>query len=212
MNFKKEQIYFTSDQHFNHLNVIKHSERPYSSVEEMNEKLVDNWNRTVPIDGVVFHLGDLFWRKNVASEELGKQIIHNLNGKIYTLNGNHDVKGFGAVKRKEDKFYSDFQKITELGDYFEVTIDGQEIVMCHYAILSWNKAHHGSWNLFGHSHGNLKTFIDKNLPNSKMLDVGVDNIANNVLGKTQENYRPISFFEVEEYMSKKSGINNIDHH
>ena len=52
------KVWFTSDTHFNHIGIIKFCDRPFSSVEEMNQALIDNWNSTIPSDGIVFHLGD----------------------------------------------------------------------------------------------------------------------------------------------------------
>ena len=49
MNFKfdGDKVFFTSDTHFKHANIIKFCERPFGSIEEMNEALIANWNRVV---------------------------------------------------------------------------------------------------------------------------------------------------------------------
>ena len=57
-NFNPEHTFFTSDTHFNHANIIKFCNRPFKDVEQMNETLIANWNRTVGIDDTVFHLDD----------------------------------------------------------------------------------------------------------------------------------------------------------
>lgn len=56
------RVWFTADQHFGHANVIKHSQRPFSSIEEMDATLIKNWNRCVKKGDDVFHLGDFAWR------------------------------------------------------------------------------------------------------------------------------------------------------
>ena len=56
--FNKDKLFFTSDPHFGHTNIIKYCNRPYENAKEMNESLIENWNRVVPEDGVVFCLGD----------------------------------------------------------------------------------------------------------------------------------------------------------
>ena len=56
--FDGDKVFFTSDTHFNHANIIKFCERPFGSIEEMNEALIANWNRVVGKDDIVFHLGD----------------------------------------------------------------------------------------------------------------------------------------------------------
>ena len=49
--FSGENLFFTSDTHFFHEGIIKFCNRPFESVEEMNETLIRNWNETVPKDG-----------------------------------------------------------------------------------------------------------------------------------------------------------------
>ena len=51
-------LYFSSDHHFFHANVIRYCNRPFGSVQEMNEALILNWNKTVTNDDIVYHLGD----------------------------------------------------------------------------------------------------------------------------------------------------------
>lgn len=52
-------IYFTADLHFKHDNIIKHCNRPFQSVEEMDNQLLDNWNKTVKSNDEIYILGDL---------------------------------------------------------------------------------------------------------------------------------------------------------
>jgi calcineurin-like phosphoesterase family protein len=77
------EIYFISDTHFHHANIIKYCERPFSSVEEMNESLIKNWNSVVRHDDKVYHLGDVVFGKS-------RGVIERLNGKISVIAGNHD--------------------------------------------------------------------------------------------------------------------------
>lgn len=56
--FDGSRVFFTSDTHFNHTNIIRFCERPFERVDEMNEKLIDNWNSVVSPEDFVFHLGD----------------------------------------------------------------------------------------------------------------------------------------------------------
>jgi len=59
------KIFFTSDTHFSHSNIIKFCDRPFSDVNEMNTALINNWNKVVPEDGIVFHLGDFAWSGSI---------------------------------------------------------------------------------------------------------------------------------------------------
>lgn len=84
------KIFFTSDTHFCHKNIISYAGRPFFSTEEMDKALIENWNSVVPEDGIVFHLGDFCFGGNTQWKTIRKK----LNGKIYLILGNHDFKNF----------------------------------------------------------------------------------------------------------------------
>lgn len=143
------KIFFTSDTHFGHTNIIQHCSRPFSTVEEMDETLIRNWNYVVCPEDIVYHLGDFAWR-NIS------RYIEQLNGNIHLIRGSHD-KQIGNSSQV-------FVTVTDLNS---IVIGGQRIVLCHYAMRVWRASHFGSWQLFGHSHGRLR-------PVGKQWDVGVD--------------------------------------
>lgn len=78
--------YFTSDLHIGHENIIRFSNRPFSTLGEMNRTLVDNWNSRVTERDDVFILGDMFYRKKEGVEE----ILRKLKGRKHLIVGNHD--------------------------------------------------------------------------------------------------------------------------
>lgn len=89
IRYTKEEakhIWVTSDTHFNHANIIKYCNRPFSSVEEMNETIIANWNKVVPWDDIVYHLGDFA----LGDKSLVPNIFRRLNGRINVIMGNHD--------------------------------------------------------------------------------------------------------------------------
>lgn len=149
-----DNIWFTSDQHYNHANVIKYCSRPYCDVSAMNEALISNHNSLVSPRDIVFHIGDF----SFANNEKTKSVYNRLNGTHHLIRGNHDGFNF--------KFTTD-QDIMEL-TVVDVDNNKQLIVLCHYAMRVWNKSHYGAWQLYGHSHGTLP-------PIGKQHDVGVDN-------------------------------------
>ena len=79
--------FYISDLHFGHKNVLGFDNRPFTSVEEMNEELIRRWNSVVSDGDIVYVLGDMFWMKpNDAMP-----IIDRLNGQIFLVKGNHDI-------------------------------------------------------------------------------------------------------------------------
>lgn len=164
-------IYFTSDLHFGHTNIIKYSNRPFTSVHEMDEGLIENWNKTVNSNDVIWLIGDIFF----SNAERAKEILLRLKGKKRLILGNHDkvIRNNKSVQDLFDKIYPDLHQ-----EY----INGDLVVMCHYPLLTWNKAHHGSFMLHGHCHNTIP--YD---PKYRRLDVGVD----------AQNYAPISFDEIK---------------
>lgn len=176
-------FYFTSDTHFFHKNIIEYSNRPYSSLRDMQEDMIAKWNSKVKSsDDVVYHLGDFFVGGS-SGAQLG--LVYRLNGRIRLILGNHDKKIKGAVA---DRF--EWVKCCN-----EESLNGQLIVMKHYAYRVWNKSHHGSWNLCGHSHGSLKDL------GNKQMDVGVDT----------NDMHPYSFDEIAAIMEKR-GFDSPDRH
>jgi calcineurin-like phosphoesterase family protein len=145
-------VWFTSDTHFGHANIIKYCDRPFENVDVMDEALIDYWNMNVKDGDIVYHLGDFCFG-------LADKYVKHLNGSIILIKGSHD-------DRTVNQYRSLFKHIHEFGH--ELKIDGLSITLCHYCLKTWPKSHYNTYHLFGHSHGNLKTI-------GKLWDVGVDN-------------------------------------
>jgi calcineurin-like phosphoesterase family protein len=194
INIEHQNIWFTSDYHFCHANVIKYDNRPFSDVEEMNECLIETWNHYIHKDDIVFYLGDLSFDK---SGKRTKEIVDSLNGKIHYIMGNHD-------KEKDIKKLNRFETISDYVNLSVPDLDNprkrQGIMMMHYPILSWDKAHHGDWHLHGHCHQSL---VDK-MPEyykRKVLDMGCNGW----------DYAPAHYTDIKEAMMKKE-VASVDHH
>ena len=82
------RTYLISDTHFNHKNIIKYENRPFSDVNEMNEEIIKKWNFIVEKNDKIFHLGDF----GFGSKEYLIKIIKRLNGNKTLIMGNHDKK------------------------------------------------------------------------------------------------------------------------
>lgn len=142
-------IWFTADTHFGHKGIIEFCNRPYSSVEDMDEDLIKKWNEIVDVTDFVYHLGDFAWCK------IGEYCAR-LNGFIHLVRGSHDKQIGNACSH-----------FTSVQDLLDIKIEDQRITLCHYAMRTWNASHSNSWQLFGHSHGRLISM-------DKQIDVGVD--------------------------------------
>lgn len=189
-------IYLTSDSHFSHYNIMRYANRPFTSVKEMDDVLINNINKLVKKTDVLYHLGDWsFGNPWHFANRIDCKMIH-------LIRGNHD--------KFDKKAELPFRTISDIKT-IKTEIDNQriEIVCCHYAMRVWNKSHHGACHAWGHSHSSLPDD-----PYSRSMDVGVDNIAK-ILSSDgilrPENYRPISIVEFMEYMKKKTW-KPVDHH
>ena len=86
MRIENQNIYFASDYHIGHQNVIRFDGRPFKDLQEMHLTLIENWNSVVQDEDIVFYLGDFAFKDRGEDVWFRKQ----LNGKIYFIMGNHD--------------------------------------------------------------------------------------------------------------------------
>jgi calcineurin-like phosphoesterase family protein len=146
-------IFFTSDTHFGHFNVIEYSRRPFNTSQEMTRELIRRWNAVVSEGDIVYHLGDVSFLRPTRTMD----ILYQLKGKKHLIRGNHD--------KRVNKWGEPFHTVQH---YHELNAGRQKIMLCHYPFDTWKGAHRGNWHLHGHSHGSLKTV------RTNRLDVGVD--------------------------------------
>lgn len=130
-------IFFTSDTHFNHSNILKYCSRPWKTVEEMNEGLIKNWNEVVGHDDTVYHLGDFA----MGNRKTIPEILSMLNGRIVLIRGNHDFS-------KSLDFFSEVHSSLELdlnGCRFEMAHDpgrlkqDLDFAFCGHVHEQWSK-------------------------------------------------------------------------
>jgi len=161
----KKNVFFISDFHLFHNNVIRFDNRPFKDVHEMHSVLIDNWNDVVGEDDIVIYLGDISFAKADEKSEVNK-ILNKLNGKIHFIIGNHD-KFHEIVKNPRFESVNDYLEVKiiypTISGVGSSTLQKEETLFCcmHYPIFSWNKGHHGSWMIHGHCHMNLFNEEDK---------------------------------------------------
>lgn len=199
--------FFTSDPHYYHLNVIKYCNRPYSSVEEMNEALVNNWNSVVTQEDEVYCLGDF----SLASRPV-EVFSSRLLGKKLLVPGNHDFcHSYHKKSRNPEnqkkwiKFYED-HGWTVLPEQTTLDLLGIAMVnLCHHPYsddegdgniayhdkyTKWRPVDDGRILLCGHVHDRWVTKMSPK--GSLMINVGVD----------VHNHRPISEVELTKIISE----------
>lgn len=170
-------IWFTSDAHFGHENMLRLSDRPWSTVAQMNEAMVANINSKVAVDDELYILGDFSFKMTVQDAyELRKSIVCK---RVHLLPGNHDKDW--TQPAVADAF------IVE-APICVLKIDRQKIVLSHYPMVDWQGMSHGGWHLHGHIHSCGGAYNKFNLRQGLLrYDVGVD--ANG--------YAPVSLEELK---------------
>jgi len=182
------RIFFTSDTHFGHKACLEHDGRPFSSIEEMDSRIIEEWNKQVAKNDIVWHLGDFCFR----SDKPAYWYLRRLNGSINLVLGNHDKQGKNCAWRDREKFASCQSDMYMKHNH-------QKIHLYHYKCHVWRASVHGSIHLFGHSHG----CTPKQFMIGKCLDVGI------MTKRWPDNGNWLyEFEEICELLKDKSSINH----
>lgn len=215
-NMRKENIWFSSDFHYGHKNLVKGISswtnpikcRNFSTLEEHDEILVRNINKVVMENDILYFLGDWSFGNN-ENIMVFRNKINCRN--VHLILGNHDRTLFQKQANfiGKDKFLSISQQKT-------IKVDDQEITLCHFPMRTWERAGKGSWMLHGHCHGTLEKYqkeikgfwrklfsflITKEY--YKTMDVGID---------SHPEFRPYSFEAIKGFMENRINLIGIDHH
>jgi len=184
-------IWFTSDNHFSHANILGYCDRPFANVEEMDQAMIDNWNEVVGDDDVIYHLGDFTLGHDA------EKYFNRLNGRIHILGTwwHHDKRWIAKTRGRVFDFGN--TNILSASEhpvkllpplYLVKSSNVPPITLSHYPMAHWEQSHRGAWCLHGHSHGTYKA-------DGLIMDVGVD--ANN--------FYPVSIIQVAAQMKEKAG-------
>ena len=143
--------YITSDLHFCHNNIVKYQpNRGATSVREMNEKIIREWNALVTEEDTIYHLGDFCFKGG----EFAPAILDNLKGKKIFILGNHDkentLKPYGKTHQ-----------------YLEIRHGSFDICLFHFPIVHWHRQEYGTIHFYGHTHGSFNN-------HGRSMDVGYD--------------------------------------
>lgn len=152
-----EKIWFTSDTHFGHQNILKFcpNTRRGANADEMTQLMIAAWQSRVHQNDHIYLLGDVFF----CNAEKAMRILDQLPGQKHLILGNHDqvIKSNSSLRNK----------FVSVREYHETVFAGYKTVLFHYPIYEWNRMHHGSFHFYGHVHGNCT------VP-GRAIDVGID--------------------------------------
>lgn len=170
-----EKIYFHSDWHFMHKNVLNLCNRRFLNIQEHDEYLIKCINETVTNSDRLYVLGDLGYHKDLEGL---RNVLKRINGNKHIILGNHDsVQHLTQLKREG--------VICDVKEFKTVQKGNKSIVCCHYPLKEWNGYYRGYYHVFGHVHGTIPQY-------DRCLDVGVDNIG----------YYPMEFDDVIKTIDK----------
>jgi calcineurin-like phosphoesterase family protein len=199
-----------SDFHVNHNKEFIVEKRGFDKITDHNHWILNSVNALVQPDDILWYLGDGCLN---ATEQDFRDFFHKIKCRVHYIWGNHESVPFQVYKNEVFKKYGDSEievypftigNITFFGNYCEAYIDSQRVTFTHYPFLLWNKSHHGSWNLSGHSHmSNPLTHVSAS--DGCILDCGVD---------TAKQYNGQAIFSWNDIRSimKAKQIKFLDHH
>ncbi len=185
------KIWFSSDFHLGHRNIVKgvsdweSGYRDFQKIEEMDHTILDSINKRVQPEDTLYFLGDFSFGGHTKIPEYRSRIACQI---IHVCRGNHD--------EKIDLYKEHF---TSIQDVLTVKHGKHTFFLSHYSHRTWLGSHKGILHLYGHSHGTISDF-------GKSMDVGID-VAKRLKGE----YRPFSIEEIIQIMDKKE-IEYPDHH
>ena len=197
---EKQKIFFTSDLHFGHENVIRFDNRPFNTVEEMDEEMIKRWNTKVGKGDIVYVLGDFIWK---AATNEAVSIIRRLNGQIILIKGNHDRFLHNAAAKKA---------LAGIKDYDDICVtleDGttRRCILSHYFIPFYNGHRYQAIHLHGHSHLTEEAAEEVRIStelNEKGYDLKIYNV-----GCMYWNYTPVTLDEILERMAYGQDNKNV---
>jgi calcineurin-like phosphoesterase family protein len=220
------RVFFTSDTHFGHANIIKYCQRPFLTPTDQDALTRAGYWR----DGAWLAEPPRDWKLSAESaDRMDALLIEQINALIgrddvlwhlgdwsMAVRGNyHDTarayrdriacRTVHIVWGNHDRpaIRDLFQ---EAHEQVQISVQSQKITLSHYAMAVWEDSHKGAWQLYGHSHGRAESWLDAHMPGRRSQDVGVDNAAQQVGA-----YRPWSFEELHARLAARPGC-AIDHH
>ena len=145
------KIRYIADMHFDHADIIPYDNRPFDDVEEMNQKMISNWNAVVGHEDLTWILGDFC----AGSTRRWAEILEQLNGRKALILGNHDSREAAEAVRGLGLF-------EDIAEYREIMDGDRHVVLCHYPVMAFHDHYFGWLHLYGHVHMSYDWNITRN--------------------------------------------------
>jgi calcineurin-like phosphoesterase family protein len=204
-------IFVTADTHYAHRNIVRgitrwmdidpktgqeipsiRNTRDFQTLEEMNDTIIENINKVVKPNDILWHLGDVAF----SGDEYIQEFCDRVNCKnVHLLLGNHDHRIQNNVELQKNFLSID----TTYGWPHGKKIGGRRFVMCHFPLFVWENHLKGAFHLHGHCHGSL---VNEQFTQRKVMDVGID---------THPEFRPYHIDEIIKILDQRL-ISTVDHH
>lgn len=137
--------YYIADTHFGHENIMRHCNRPFTTVAEMDKVMIENINSVVTNRDDLYILGDFcHWNSKIVHPS---DYLSQLNGHKHFILGNHDRN------IPHDKYAARY--LEEIVQYKEISDNGRKVVLSHFPMAEWNGYHNGAMHIHGHIHNNF---------------------------------------------------------
>ena len=186
-------IRYIADLHFDDEDIIAYDNRPFHDVDEMNEAMIEGWNRTVAdSEDLTWILGDF------CAGDAGRwiSILQRLKGRKAMILGNHDNPD--AAKAAQE-----MGLLEDAADYREITDQAGKVILCHYPIVPFHDHYFGAFHLYGHVHASYEWHVTENakrLLRKLYVRDDICSMANVGAMMTYMDYRPMTLDEIIAHM------------
>ena len=172
-----KDFFITSDTWFGRPQILQIANRlSFKDIDDMNDKLIKNWNKVVKKNDLVFHLGNFAWDPNTA-----RNVLEKLNGQIYFILGNTD----DAIL----DIHNEFKNVSLLKDQI-LELPQYDSIICHYPLEVWDGKDSGTIHFHGHTVFSHKTDLTK----MNRVNVCTD----------FWNYTPVKYSTIKDFINDKN--------
>lgn len=183
--------FFTSDLHLGDPNILRHENRPFTSVDAMTDAIIANCRARLTKKDDLWIVGDFV---RGADAELAERFFGEVPGRKHLIVGNHDRRTIQALPG--------WTTVTAM---MEMKADGQPVTLCHYPLMTWNGAARGadatseerlSIQIFGYVHGQTSGWWRAVNVSVELWDYGPASI-DEIVARSESNFFAVPMHEAQ---------------